>query len=146
MRAGRTQPDGGLVVGDLVIPQGELLFRAVRASGPGGQNVNKVASKVELRFPFEDSAALPVAAKARLRALESRLDADGALLITSQLTRNQLVNLEDAKQKLAELVRAALVVPKKRLKSRPSRAAKARRVEQKRHQSQKKQNRRGSFD
>lgn len=146
MRAGRTQPDGSLVVGAVVIPAADLTFRAVRASGPGGQNVNKVASKVELRYSFESSSALPVSVKARLRALDSRLDADGSLLITSQLTRNQLVNLEDARQKLAELVRAALVVPKKRVKRKPSRAAKAARVERKRQHSQKKQSRRTSFD
>ncbi|HEY2410528.1 MAG TPA: alternative ribosome rescue aminoacyl-tRNA hydrolase ArfB [Polyangiaceae bacterium] len=146
MRAGRSEADGSLIVGNVVIPAAEIRFRAVRASGPGGQNVNKVASKVELRFAFEHCVALPVVAKTRIREQASRLDADGCLLITSQLTRNQLVNLEDARQKLAAIVRAALVVPKRRHKTRPSRAARAARVDDKRAQSQKKQSRRAVYD
>jgi ribosome-associated protein len=146
MRAGRSEADGSLVIGNVVIPAAELRFRAVRSSGPGGQNVNKVASKIELRFAFEDCAALPAPAKERIRQHASRLDAEGCLLITSQLTRNQLVNLEDARQKVAEIVRAALVVPKRRKKTRPSRAKQAARVDAKRKQSQKKQNRRVAYD
>src|SRR5690606_29195710 len=96
----------------VVIPDAELAWTAARSSGPGGQNVNKVASKVELRFDFAASGALSAPVKARLRALAtSRLDAEGRILVTSQLTRDQSRNLEDARQKLAELIRAALVVP-----------------------------------
>src|SRR5450432_823154 len=96
---------GPLVVAHLVIPEAELRWTAVRASGPGGQNVNKVASKIDLRFDFEQSAALTAELKARLRiTAAARLDADGRLQITSQLTRNQPDNLEDARQKLAELL------------------------------------------
>jgi len=114
----------------------------VRASGPGGQNVNNVASKIDLRFDFEQSAALSDETKARLRASAgSRLDAEGRLQITSQLTRNQPDNLEDARQKLAELLRAALITPKKRRKTKPSRAKKAARVADKRVHAQKKQSR-----
>ena len=88
----------------IVVPERELEWAAVRASGPGGQNVNKVSSKVELRFDFETSSALGVSVKARLRALaQHRLDADGRILIVSQVTRNQPQNLEDARQRLAEL-------------------------------------------
>jgi len=133
---------GPLVVQDLVIPEAELRWTAVRASGPGGQNVNKVASKIDLRFDFEDSDALSDALKARLRVVAAaRLDAEGCLQITSQLTRNQSDNLEDARQKLAEILRAAMTVPKRRRKTKPSRAKKAARVAEKRVHAQKKQSR-----
>jgi ribosome-associated protein len=133
---------GPLVVADLVIPEAELRWTAVRASGPGGQNVNKVASKIDLRFAFEDSEALSDELKARLRvAAAARLDAEGRLQITSQLTRNQADNLEDAREKLAEILRRAMVTPKKRRKTKPSRAKKAARVAQKRVHAEKKQSR-----
>jgi ribosome-associated protein len=133
---------GPLLVAHLVIPEAELRWTAVRASGPGGQNVNKVASKVDLRFDFEQSDALSDELKARIRAnATGRLDAEGKLHIMSQLTRNQPDNLEDARQKLAEVLRAALVTPKKRRKTKPSRAKKAARVAEKRVHAQKKQNR-----
>jgi ribosome-associated protein len=126
----------------IIVPERELAWTAVRASGPGGQNVNKVSSKVELRFDFEASSALPASVKARLRALaERRLDAEGRILITSQVTRNQPQNLTDARQRLAELIAKALVVPKRRRPTRPSRAAKRARVNDKRVQSKKKQSR-----
>jgi ribosome-associated protein len=133
---------GPLVVAQVVIPEAELRWTAVRASGPGGQNVNKVSSKVDLRFDFEDSAALSDALKARLRAkAAARLDAEGQIQITSQLTRNQSDNLEDAREKLAALIRSALVVPKARRKTKPSRAKKAKRVAEKRVHAAKKQSR-----
>lgn len=120
----------------------ELEWHAVRASGPGGQNVNKVASKVELRFDLPGSRSLPPAVKARLRRLcQSRLDADGRLRIVDQSTRDQRRNLQSARLKLAELVRRALSPPKTRKPTAPSAAARRRRLEQKRRQSGKKQNR-----
>lgn len=126
----------------LTIPARELEWTAVRASGPGGQNVNKVSSKVELRFDFEESESLSRAVKARLRALaQHRLDAEGRILITSQVTRNQPQNLEDARGRLAELIAKALVAPKKRRPTRPSKAAKRARTTNKRLQSKKKQSR-----
>ena len=133
---------GPLLVAHLVIPEAELRWTAVRASGPGGQNVNKVASKVDLRFDFEGCSALSDDVKARLRLkARPRLDADGQIQITSQLTRNQPDNLEDARQKLAMLVASALTVPKARRKTKPSRAKKARRVAEKRVHAEKKQGR-----
>jgi ribosome-associated protein len=132
----------------LVVPERELMWAAVRASGPGGQNVNKVSSKVELRFDFEASAALPVSVKLRLRKLaEHRLDAQGRILIVSQVTRNQPQNLNDARQRLAELIAQAVVVPMRRRPTRPSKAANRARVNDKRAHSQKKQRRgRASHD
>jgi len=133
---------GALVVAHVVIPEAELRWTASRASGPGGQNVNKVSSKIDLRFDFEDSDALSDELKARLRVkAAARLDAEGQIQITSQLTRNQPDNLEDARQKLAALLRSAMSAPKARRKTKPSRAKKAKRVAEKRVQAAKKQSR-----
>lgn len=115
---------------------------AVRASGPGGQNVNKVASKVELRFDFQQSRVLSDEQKARLCVFaRARLDAEGAILIVSQLTRDRQRNLEDARAKLAELLIAAGKRPKRRKATKPSRGAKESRLSDKRRQSDRKKNR-----
>lgn len=125
-----------------VIPDSAFQWKAVRASGPGGQNVNKVASKVELRVDLAQIRGLDQAARERLRNLvASRLDAAGQLLVTSQRTRDQGRNLEDAKEKVRELVDRAFVVPKTRRPTRPSRAAKARRVDAKKLDARRKVNR-----
>jgi ribosome-associated protein len=127
----------------VVIPSVDLSWTAVRSGGPGGQNVNKVASKVELRFDLPGSGALSPEVKARLRRLAAgRLDADGKILIVSQVTRAQPQNLEDARERLAQLVRAALRPPKRRKPTRPTRASKERRLGEKRKQSDKKRTRR----
>ena len=124
-----------IVVTDSVrVPAGALTMRAVRASGPGGQNVNKVASKVDLRVDLDAIEGLADSARARLRTLAgNRVDADGRLQITSQLTRDQTRNLEDAREKVRTLVTAALREPKRRRPSRPTAAARERRIESKKH-------------
>ena len=121
------------------LPASELRWTAVRASGPGGQNVNKVASKVELRFDATASVAIDEATKVRLAALAgSRLDREGVLLVVCQDTRDQSRNLEIAREKLADLVRRALVAPKRRRPTRPSRGAKLRRLDEKKRSGEKK--------
>ena len=134
-----------MVTPELSIPASELVWSAVRSSGPGGQNVNRVSTKVELAFDFRASAALTETVKTRLSRLAAgRLDAEGRILITSQVTRSQTQNLEDARAKLAALIRSALVVPKRRRPTRPTRGSRERRLESKRHTSEKKRLRRSS--
>jgi ribosome-associated protein len=126
----------------LTIPAAELAVRAVRSSGPGGQNVNKVASKVELRFALRDSTVLPAAVKLRLRVLaRNRIDGDGHLRISSQRTRQQELNLADAEDKLRVLILAAMVPPTKRTPTKPTRSSRRRRVEDKRHRGEVKRTR-----
>lgn len=124
-----------IVVTDAVrVPAAALTMRAVRASGPGGQNVNKVASKVDLRVDLDAIEGLTDPARHRLRALAGRrLDAEGRLQITSQATRDQTRNLEDAREKVRALVTTALREPKRRRASRPTKAARERRIESKKH-------------
>ncbi len=123
----------------VVIPATDLSWTAVRASGPGGQNVNKVASKVELRFDLAQCAALHPAVKARLRTLcANRLDAEGRVRIVSQATRDQGKNLADAREKLAHLIASVLVPPKPRRPTKPTFGSKRRRAEDKRRTSSKK--------
>ena len=131
----------------IVVPEAAIEWRAVRSSGPGGQNVNKVASKVELRVDLDAVAGLSAPARARLQALASgRLDAKGRLLVTSQRTRDQLRNLEDAREKAKKLVERALTVPRPRRLTQPSPAAVERRLRKKRERSAVKRVRRAGAD
>jgi ribosome-associated protein len=126
----------------LTIPADELRWTSVRSSGPGGQNVNKVSSKVELRFDFERSRVLGVETKARLRVLAaSRLDAEGYLLVVSQATRDRQRNLEDARTKLGALVLMACQRPKRRRATRPTRGSTESRLREKRIHSARKRDR-----
>lgn len=128
----------------VTLPSSSITWTAVRASGPGGQNVNKVSSKVELRFDPRATTLDPaVVIRLRVLAGPSRLDAEDRLVVVSQKTRDQRQNLEDARDKLRELVEQALVRPKKRRPTRPSRRANARRLDAKSRDSQKKRDRRG---
>ncbi len=131
-----------IITPDISLSPADFTWTAARASGPGGQNVNKVSSKVELRFNLPGCTALEEPVKERLRALAaSRLDADGWILVTSQTTRDQSRNLDDAREKIRALVLAALTVPKPRKATKPSRAAKARRLNDKKHTAERKQSR-----
>jgi ribosome-associated protein len=127
----------------LTIPAGELEMSFARSGGPGGQNVNKVSSKVDLRWSPETSSALTLDDRAMLlEKLKNRLTTDGYLIVTSSATRDQMKNRDDALDKLALIVRTALHRDKPRKPTKPSKGAKKRRLESKRLQAVKKQNRR----
>lgn len=133
-----------MVTPRVTIPGGELAIAFSRSGGPGGQNVNKVASKVELRWNPIASTALEADDRAwLLQRLASRLTSDGTLIVTSTATRDQLKNRDDATRKLALIVRVALDRPKPRKPTKMSRGAKRRRVADKRHHAEIKRNRTG---
>ncbi len=124
----------------LVIPDSDLSLSFVRASGPGGQNVNKVASAVQLRFDLDGTRALDERVKMRLRPLAGRrLTDDGAILIIARNHRTQEQNRREAFERLAEMITRALIVPKVRKASKPTRAAKQRRLDHKSHNQRTKQ-------
>jgi ribosome-associated protein len=134
-----------LVVSEhIAIPDEELEWKFIRSSGPGGQNVNKVASAVQLRFLLPLNTSLPAAARARLRRLAGqRLIDDGSILLSARTERSQEQNRRAALERLAELVRAALIEPKIRRKTRPTRASKERRIDTKKHRAGTKRERSG---
>jgi ribosome-associated protein len=123
------------------IPETELEWTYVRSSGPGGQNVNKVASKAVLRWNVAATTALPDDVKARLAG---RLTTEGDLLLTSQRFRDQERNRQDCLEKLRALLLAATIVPKVRKKKKPTRASKERRLAAKKHRSAVKKQRKAS--
>lgn len=136
-------PDPIFVEGGVLVPADALEARAVRASGPGGQNVNKVASKIELKVNLEKIQGMDAAGRKRLlRIVAKRIDSGGRLLVASQRTRDQYRNLQDARKKVHDWIARALRPPKQRIRTQPSQVSTQRRLEAKHHLSKIKQARR----
>jgi ribosome-associated protein len=131
----------------LHIPDSELSWSFVRSGGPGGQNVNKVASKAVLRWQLSANVSLPADVRQRLQTQQRRrITGEGDLLITSQRYRDQERNREDCLDKLRQIVVQATHRPRPRKKTKPSRGARERRLQDKRHRAGTKAARRSSFD
>ena len=135
-------PDPIFVEGGILVPAESMEMKAIRASGPGGQNVNKVASKVELRVDLNLIRGIDIAGRQRLLHLVAkRLDSAGRLVVTSQRSRDQYRNLQDVRRKIHDFIAKAIHPPKKRTPTQPSRSALERRLSAKRRRSARKRER-----
>jgi ribosome-associated protein len=131
-----------IITPEITIPDEEFEWKFIRSSGPGGQNVNKVASAVQLRFLLPQNISLPVSARNRLRRIAGqKINDDGTILISARSERSQEQNRRDALDRLAELIRTAMIEPKIRKKTRPTKASKERRIDTKKRRGTTKQGR-----
>jgi ribosome-associated protein len=136
-----------IITPDLVIAESEIEEKFVRSAGPGGQNVNKVATAVQLRFDVQHSPSLPEAVRARLlRLAAKRVTTEGILVIEAHRFRTQEDNRQDARERLVTLIQKAAVAPKPRRPTKPTAASQARRLDNKRRQGQLKNLRRTGAD
>ncbi|KAB2850586.1 MAG: aminoacyl-tRNA hydrolase [Hyphomicrobiaceae bacterium] len=135
------------VTGAIALDESEVEERFIRASGPGGQNVNKVSSAVELRFDAAHSHTISEPVKMRLKRIAGRrMTAEGVIVIRAERFRTQEQNRDDARRRLIEMIAEAAIPPKPRVKTKPTRASKERRLESKGHRSLLKRGRRSRFE
>jgi ribosome-associated protein len=128
------------------IPLKEFQFTFARSSGPGGQNVNKVNTKVTLHWPVNETASLPPAVRQRfLESYPRRINREGQLVLTSERFRDQGRNVADCLNKLRDLILAVATAPRKRKPTKPTKGSRERRLQNKRQKSEKKQSRRGGW-
>ena len=126
-----------IITPDLAIAESEIEEKFIRSTGPGGQNVNKVATAVQLRFDVQHSPSLPETVRARLlRLAAKRITTEGILVIEAHRFRTQEENRQDARQRLVDLIEKAAIAPKTRRPTKPTAASQARRLDNKRRQSQ----------
>jgi ribosome-associated protein len=131
-----------VITPDIVIPDDELEWKFIRSGGPGGQNVNKVSSAAQLRFLLPQNSSLPVSVRNRLRRLAGqKLIDDGSILFKAMSERSQDQNRRAALSRLEELIRSAMVEPKIRKKTRPTKGSQERRIETKKRRGAAKQQR-----